>query len=185
MNPTLQKAIDRMPTILVNNAPSMIRRMLIAMKAKIAERGHQANASHGMLFLKVGEEDLVRAFAAATEQVVDVVRQKIERRRGSPPSLALEMFGDGDGHPAEDFDTSDACFSSLCHKAAAWGVIGCDAYDKNVFIKILEQALEQSRMDRQAMAELMPYARQALNTELCKLYGKLESVGVAAGAPPA
>ena len=182
MNPTLQNAIDRMPAILVKNAPSMIQRMLVAMKATIAERGLQANATHGMLFLKVGEADLVREFGVATAQQVEVVRQKIERRRGSPPSLALEMFGDADAHPGDDFATSDACFASLCNKAAAWGVIGCDAYDKDVFIKILEQSFEQSRMDRQASAELMPYARQALNTELGKLYGKLESVGVAAVA---
>ncbi len=182
MNPTLQKAIDRMPAILVKNAPSMIQRMLVAMKAMIAERGHQANASHGMLFLKVGEADLVHEFGVATAQEVEVVRQEIERRRGSPPSLALETFGAADAHPGDDFNTSDACFSSLCNKAAAWGVIGCDAYDKDVFIKILEQAFQQSRMDRQASAELMPYARRALNTELCKLYGKLETVGEAAVA---
>jgi hypothetical protein len=182
MNPTLQNAIDRMPTIMVKNAPSMIQRMLVVMKATIAERGHQANASHGMLFLKVGEADLVREFGVATAQVVEAVRQKIERRRGSPPSLTLEIFGDGDAHPGDVFNTADACFSSLCHKAAACGVIGCDAYDNAVFIKILEQAFEHSRMDRQASAELMPYARQALNAELCKLYGKLESVGVAAPA---
>ena len=180
MNPTLQKAIDRMPTILVKNAPSMVQRMLVTMKAMVSERGHQANASHGMLFLKVGEADLVREFGVATAQAVDAVRQKIERRRGSPPSLSLEMDSDGDAHPGDDFNTSDAIFSSLCNKATAWGVIGCDAYDKDVFIKILEQAFERSRMDHQASAELMPYARQALNSELCKLYGKLESVGVAA-----
>jgi hypothetical protein len=185
MNPTLQKAIDRMPTILVKNAPSMIQRMLVAMKAMIAERGHQANASHGMLFLKVGEADLVREFGVVTAQVVDAVRQKIELRRGSPPSLKLEMFGDVDAHPGDTFNTSDSCFSSLCNKAVAWGVIGCEAYDSAVFIKILEQTFEQSRMDRQASAELMPYARQALNMELCKLYSKLESVAVAAGPTPA
>jgi hypothetical protein len=177
MNPTLQKAIDRMPAILANNAPSMIRRMLVAMKAQIAERGHQANTSHGMLFLKVGEEDLVRAFGVAMEQAVELVRQKIERRRGSPPSLSLEMFSETDTHLADDFRAADDSFSSLCTKAAAWGVFGCDAYDKDVFLKVLQQAFEQSRMDQQAMAELMPYARKALNTELCKLYGKLESVG--------
>lgn len=185
MNPTLQKAIDRMPTILVNNAPPMIRRMLVAMKASIAERGHQANASHGVLFLKVGEDDLVREFGVAMEQCVEVVRQKIERRRGSPPSLSLEMFSETDAHPADDFKTSDDSFSSLCNKAAAWGVFGCDAYDKDVFLKVLQQAFEKSRMDRQAMTELMPYARHALNTELCKVYAKLESVGVAAGKTPA
>jgi len=73
-------------------------------------------------------------------------------------------------------------FPGLCNKATAWGVIGCDAYDKDVFIKILEQAFERSRMDHQASAELMPYARHALNSELSKLYGKLESVGMAAVA---
>lgn len=180
MNSTLQNAIDRMPAIMVKNAPSMIQRMLVVMKATVAERGHQANASHGMLFLKVGEADLVREFGVATAQVVDAVRQQIELRRGSPPSLKLEMFGDGDADAGDTFDTSDACFSRLCNKAAAWGVIGCEAYDRAVFIKILEQAFAHSRMDRQASAELMPYARQALNAELCKLYGKLESVGVAA-----
>jgi len=185
MNPTLQKAIDRMPTILVNNAPSMIQRMLASMKTMIAARGHQADASHGVLFLKVGEADLVREFGVAMEQAVEVVREKIERRRGSPPSLALEMLGDPDSPRPDDFKTSDGCFSSLCTKASAWAVIGCDAYDKDVFIKALEQAFEKSRMDRQAMTELMPYARQALNAELCKVYSKLESVGVGSGATAA
>lgn len=185
MNPTLQKAIDRMPTILVNNAPSMIQRMLVSMKAMIAERGHQANASHAVLFLKVGEQDLVREFGIAMAGAVDVVREKIERLHGSPPSLALAMFGDSDAPGKDDFKTSDDSFSSLCSKAMAWGVIGCDAYDKDVFLSALEQAFEKSRMDRQAMAELMPYARRALNAELCKVYGKLATVGLGSGGAPA
>lgn len=176
MNSVLQQTIDRLPAILVNYAPSMIQRMLVSMKAMIVERGHQANASHAVLFLKVGEADLVRAFPEAMAQAVEVVRQKIERRRGSPPSLALEMFGDVPAHPADDFKSSDEAFSSLCTKAAECGVIGCDAYDKDLFLDSMRQAFERSRMDGQAVAELMPYARRALDAELCKVYGKLASV---------
>ncbi len=182
MNQTLQQTIDRLPAILVHNAPSMIQRMLVSIKAMIAERGYQANASRGLLFLKVGEADLVREFGVAMAQGAEAVRQKIERQRGSPPSLALEMLGDAQAHSADDFKTSDDCFSSLCNKAAAAGVVGCDAYDKQVFLTVLQQAFEQSRMDAQALDELMPYARRALNAELCRVYGKLESVGIGSTA---
>ena len=164
-----------MPAILVHNAPSMMRRMGVFMQAAIAERGHQANASHGALFLRVGEADLVREFGVAMEESMDYVRRKLEDFRGSPPSLTLETVGEAP-LAADDFKTSNALFKDLCSHAQALGVIGCDAYHKDIFLKALKQAFEKSRMDAQAMAELLPYARLALNAELCKVYAKLDSL---------
>ena len=173
----LQKTVDRLPEILEKNAVTMMRRMIARMKAAMEQRAQEGNVSHGALFLKVGENDLVREFERALKEATSPAALGSADSAVSALSLSLEA-ADG-AEAADEFETSTALFTRLCANAKAVGVKGTGRYHKEVFVGALKDAFEQSRMDRQAMQELRPYARAALNAELLGLYGKLDELATA------
>jgi hypothetical protein len=168
----LQKTVDRLPEILEKNAVTMMRRMITRMKTAMEQHAQAGNVSHGALFLKVGENDLVREFERAIKEATSTAA--LGSADSAVAGLSLEA---ADGPDAVDeFETSTALFDRLCANARAVGVKGTGLYHKEVFVGALKDAFEQSRMDRQAMQELRPYARAALNAELLVLYGKLDEL---------
>lgn len=171
----LQKTIDRLPEILEKNAVTMMRRMIARMKTAMEQHAQAGNVSHGALFLKVGENDLVREFERALKEATSPAALGSADTALAGLSLAAEDGADA----VDEFETSTALFNRLCTNARAIGVKGTGRYHKEVFVTALRDAFEQSRMDRQAMQELRPYARAALNTELLGLYGKLDELTAA------
>jgi hypothetical protein len=174
MEHALQRAVDRLPEILEKNAPAMMRRIVAHMRSKLTADGVVGNVSHGMLFLKVGEEDLVREFLAATTAAF------VKNEPTDFGALSLEPEGGKQTYP--EFAGSDAAFDKLCADAANVRVSGFERYDKGKFLGALGEAFVHARMDSRATAELLPYAKVALNAELQALYTKLDEL---AGQRPA
>lgn len=168
MESTLQQAFDRLPQALEQNAPAMMKRMVAHMRTQLSASAHADVLSHGMLFLKVAEADLVREFVEAT--VATFTRLEPSEFGG----LSLEPEG---GRPNNDeFATSDAAFDKLCANAAALRVHGVDRYEKNKFMGAMMDAFARSRMDERATTQLLPFAKSALNAELRVLYTKLDEL---------
>jgi len=166
METALHKAIEQFPAILERNAPAMMRRMIARMKAQL-ENDDRAGGqvSHGLLFLRVGEDDLVREFLAATTSTF------VKNEPSEFGGLSLEPEG---GRPQlPEFQSSDVAFAKLCAEADRLRVFGTDGYGKEKFLDAMTDAFVRSRMDERATAELMPYAKSALNAELQALYSKL------------
>jgi hypothetical protein len=169
----LQITIDRLPELLEKNAPAMMRRMVGRMKADVAKGDLSGRVSHGGLFLKVGEEDLVREFVAAIKEVFAAEESS---GFGSDNSLSLQTES-GYGGGIDEFESSTDAFRTLCRDAAKLGVTGADRYHNRAFLTALKDAFTRSRMDVRATDELMPYAKAALNAELAVLYTKLDEIG--------
>jgi hypothetical protein len=162
----LQTTIDRLPDVLEKNAPAMMRRMVARMRAA---PGH---SSHGGLFLKVGEEDLVREFAAAVRECFAPSEDKFLSQ-----GISMRLSTDsGYGIGIDEFETSTTAFHSLCQHAAKAGIDGMERYGKDAFLQAMKHAFERSRMDARATEELMPPAKTELNTELRALYRQLDAV---------
>lgn len=168
MEHALQTAINRLPEILERNAPGMMRRIVARMKAQMEQDDRAGDLSHGLLFLKVGEEDLVREFLAATRAAF--VRNEPSGFGG----LSLEPEEGRRDFP--EFRESDMAFAKLCENAARLHVLGADVYDKKRFIETMADAFGRARMDTRATAELTPYARVALDAELQGVYTKLNQL---------
>jgi len=165
MEPVLKKAIEQFPAILERNAPAMMKRMIGRMKAQLEQIGHASNVSHGLLFLRVAEEDLVREFQAATMSTF------VKNEPSQFGGLSLEPEGGRPQFP--EFESSDAAFDTLCAQAARLRVFGVERYGKEAFLAAMGEAFVRSRMDARATAELMPYAKSALDAELQAMYTKL------------
>jgi hypothetical protein len=179
MKHELQVTVDRLPEILEKNAPGMMRRMILAMRAAIERGAHLRAVSHGALFLKVGEADLVREFEGAMKDAMSSVRSRASH--GSfEPSLSLSLDSLDDEDAPDELEGSTQVYATLCHTAQEAGVAGLARYKGTVFWSAVMDAFVRSRMDARAISELMPYARAALNVELMGLYQKLDDLGTAA-----
>lgn len=163
MEHPLQTTINRFPEILERNAPGMMRRMVSHMKAAVASSS--SGSSHGALFIRVGEEDLVREFPVA-------IREAFAAGDDPGLSLSLEPESGAEAAPA-GFAGSDAAYDALCKAAAGLGIRGLDKYRKDAFITAMKNAFGKARMDTRATEELMPHANAALDAELRALYAKL------------
>lgn len=142
----------------------MMTRMVARMRAQLSA----GDLSHGMLFLRVAEGDLIREFLAATSAVF---------ARGEPSDFAgLSLEPEGGRAANHEFATSDVAFDKLCTDAAMRGVLGVERYGKDKFIGAMMDAFTRSRMDARATAELLPHAKSALNAELQVLYMKLDEL---------
>jgi hypothetical protein len=167
MNDSLQQAFNRLPQVLEKNGPEMMRRMVARMKAKLASGERPGDVSHGLLFLKVGEADLVREFAAAIGSTF--VRNELSDFAG----LSLEP--EGGRLDDSEFASSDAAFDRLEATLAGLRVHGVERYARSKFLDALRDAFIRSRMDERATRELAHCARLELNTELQSLYTNVES----------
>jgi len=170
-------AIQRLPELLEKNAPAMMRRIVAHMKSDMAQGDTAGKVSHGGLFLKVGEEDLVREFLAAIREAFAAKQDALDI------GMALSLEAENGNSPAVDFATSNAAFASLCKSAAPLG-LEVERYRSDAFVAAMENTFQRSRMDARATEELMPFARSALNGELRALYIKLDQLatrGSAAG----
>lgn len=170
MAQAFRDAIDRLPQIIEKNAPGMMRRMVARMKTQLAELDHDGSASHGSLFLKVGEENLVEHFGAAAHATFG------KKEDSDLAGLSLEP----EGGPAQDleFTASTAAFTKLCADAAQQGVRSLDRFNKDAFVRAMEDAFKRSRMDERATSELMSFAKSALDVELQAIYTKLDQLAV-------
>ncbi len=179
MKEVLQSAIDRLPELLVKYAPSMMRRMIAAMQEEITQRGQLANPSYSSLLLKMGEADLMREFETAIKDAMQSIKSKPARQgaRDDGPSLLLELFDEESASLVDDFRGSSDQFAARCTKARNLGATGIENFGKDGFRKALKTAFDRSRIEPEAMTDLMPYARRALNGELLKVYGKLDALG--------
>ena len=61
MDNNLKTVFDPVPQVIEKNAPAMMARMVGRLKAQL-EGATVADGSHALLFLKVGENDMVQAF---------------------------------------------------------------------------------------------------------------------------
>ena len=147
--------------------------MIARMKADMAQHDLSGTVSHGVLFLKVGEEDLVEAFVAAIKETFG------PKERGAfDPSVPMSLEAEsGYGPESGEFETSSAAFAALCQRAAILGVHGTERYKKDVFLGAIRDAFRRSRLDARATNEVMPYAKSALNSELKALYTQLDAIG--------
>ena len=165
MTQAFREAVARLPEIIDRNAAGMMSRMVARMKADLARvEAHGQNVSHGALFLKVAEADLVRNFAAATNAA-------FLQEDSDLVGLSLEPEG-GAQHDAL-YAGSAAAYDKLCASAQRLGVSGLDRYHRQPFERAMETAFKRSRIDERATAELMAFARSALDAELQVIYTKL------------
>lgn len=178
MEPTFKNTIDRLPEILLRNAPSMMKRMVATIQQTIAQDGQLANASYSALLLKVSEPDLVREFEVAMKKLAIAIERETSQPALSTAglSLSLEPLEAVAAVSEADFLTSTAQFDVLSAHAKSLGVTGVNAYKKDLFVTALKNAFTQAHIDGHEVAKLMPYALRALNTELVNIYGKLNAV---------
>jgi hypothetical protein len=172
MEHPLKTTIDRLPELLQKNAPTMMRRMVARMKAGIARDDLAGDLSHGGLFLRVGEEDLVLAFA---DTIKEAFAPRERGRFDSSILMSLELE-DEKAAVADPFESSTASFQELCKTAQGLGIQGTERYRKDTFVAAMKDAFAHSRMDAMATEQLMPHAKAALNAELAALYTQLEAI---------
>ena len=174
MTQVFREAIERLPEIIDRNAAGIMSRIVARVKADLARvEAGGGNVSHGALFLKVAEEDLVRNFAAAT-------RAAFLQEDSDLVGLSLEPES-GKVHDGL-YAGSGAAYAKLCASAQRLGVDGVDRFGREPFERAMEAAFRSSRMDQRATSELMDFARSALDAELQVIYTKLgELAGDAAG----
>ena len=186
MKHALQKAVDRLPDVLVQYAPTMMRRVIASMREQMATGGQTENASYCALLLKVGEADLVREFDAALRQAMESIKSQAGEPEAAVavPSLLLELVDETQTVSANDFAASTALFSTLCARARSLEVEGLKKFNKELFLAALMLAFAKARIEPKAMAELTPPARRALDGELLKIYGKVDAVGREPTPPP-
>lgn len=172
MTQAFREAIGRLPEIIEKNAPGIMSRIVARMKADLARvEAEGRNVSHGALFLKVAEEDLVRNFASATHAA-------FMKEDSGLIGLTLEPEG-GKAHDAL-FAGSRAAWDKLSASAQRLGVPGVARFGRETFERAMEAAFRNARMDERATRELMDFARTALDAELQVIYSKL---GELADAP--
>lgn len=178
MKEALQRAIDRLPDVLVSYAPSMMRRIVIAMQEQITRGGQLGNPSYSNLLVKTAEPDLVREFNAAINEAMQSIKARSAANGpiDTGPAVLLELFDEESASSIADLATSTDRFAALRSKARKLGATGIDRYAKDVFLKALNAAFAKARIDPEEMTDLMPYARRALNAELLKVYGKLDDL---------
>lgn len=186
MKQALQKAVDRLPEVLVQYAPTMMRRVIASMREQMAKGGLAENASYCALLLKVGEADLVREFDAALREAMESIRSQVGEPEApvAVPSLLLELVDETQTVSVKDFAASTARFSALCARARSLEVGGLRKFNKELFLDALMQAFAKARIEPKAMADLTPPARRALDGELLKIYGKVDAVGREPTPPP-
>lgn len=186
MKQALQKAVDRLPEVLVQYAPTMMRRVIASMREQMATGGQTENASYCALLLKVGEADLVREFDAALREAIESGRSPAGEQEApvAVPSLLLELVDETQTVSASDFAASTALFSTLSARARSLGVEGLRKYNKELFLAALMLAFAKARIEPKAMADLTPPARRALDGELLKIYAKVDAVGREPTPPP-
>ena len=131
----------------------------------VATANRSDNLSHGSLFLRIGEEDLVNEFVK--------VMVVVFKGKPAPDSNLLSLEPEGGRPNWPEFASSDAAYDRLCDSADRLGVRGFGRFDKEAFMGVLLDAFDRARMDERATTELLPYAKVALNAELEALYAKL------------
>lgn len=118
MNAKLKTTISQLPEILSRNAPTMMRRMVVAIQAAIAQDQNLANASYSALLLKLSEADLVREFEVAIKDAAGQIRAGSGTDGHSlSGGLSLELANDLDTSATDDLLTSSASFEKLKARA--------------------------------------------------------------------
>ena len=174
MSETRNNAIDFLPGMLLQNAQSMMRRMVLSMQEEMAQDRQLANSSYCALLLKLSEPDLVREFDVAIKSAMTSIKNSNQTEIFTADlSLSLEPVDDIVDSSASDFASSAALFGKLCSVEPERKIESVEAFSKDVFLVALKDAFLKSRIDSTEAAKIMPYARRALNAELVDLYGKL------------
>lgn len=167
MEITHRTFFERLPQVIEKNAQPIMKRVIDRTRTQLESSGQAAGGSHGLLFLKVGEADMVDAFVAATRarfaaEVDDLAGLSLEPEEGPRAN--------------DDFAAADKAFAKLRANTRAHGAGGLDRYGSEAFLAAMLDAFQHSRMDARATAELMPCARAALNTELQAFYVQLDAL---------
>jgi hypothetical protein len=177
MSESLKTIVARLPEVLCRNAESMMRRMVDAMQHAIAADPQLEGSSYCALTLRMSANDLVREFDRSIRESMDSIKPDARGLAVSVSGLGLSVAPlDPNASSDADFASSTALFDKLCSKAGGVGVDGFGPSSKSVFIAALDDALTKARIDPAEAAKMMPFARQALDHELAKMYEKLDSV---------
>jgi hypothetical protein len=178
MSEILKKTVAYLPELLPRNAKSMMQRIVDATQTAIAADPRFGASSYSALLLKMSSDALVREFDLA----IRATMSGMQKQAGVPGvsvqwlGLSIEPLEPGGGPPDADFLTSTALFETLCAKAGDLGVDGFGACSKAVFLASFNDAFTNSHIDPDEARKIVPFARQALNGELVKLYAKLDSL---------
>lgn len=178
MSEILKKTVALLPEILPKNAKPMMQRIVDAMQNAMTADPQMGASSYRSLLLKMSTDDLVREFDLAIRESMKTIQQASGALGVAVLGLGLSIEPlDGDaGSSDADFLSSTALFKKLCAKASGLGIEGLSAYSFDVFLAALNDAFAKSRIDPVEAKKMMPFARQALNGELAKLYEKLDSL---------
>ena len=178
MSEILKKTVAHLPEILPKNAKSMMQRIVDATQDAIAADPQFGASSYSALLLKMSSDDLVREFDLAIRQTMS----EMHEQSGVPGlsdqwlGLSVEPLEAAEAPTDADFSTSTALFEKLSAKARDLGVDGFGACSKGVFLACFNDAFTNSHIDPGEARKIRPFARQALNGELVKLYAKLDSL---------
>ncbi len=168
MENALQTMIDRLPQVIEKNAQAMMKRMVARMRSRLESGEQPGDVSHGLLFLKVAEAELVQAFLEST---------RAKFAAGTMDDLGgLSLEPESGRQSDEEFTASDAAFRKLQATASGKGGRGLDRFGREKFVGAMMDAFQKSRMDARATQELLPSARSALDAELQVLYTQLDGL---------
>lgn len=175
MSETLQRTVSKLPEILHKNAPSMMQRMVDAMQQAIAADPQLGPSSYCALLLKMSCADLAREYDRALGESLSAINQ-LSAQGSSSRWLSIEPLEAGAALSDGEFSRSTASFDKLRTRASGLGVKGLAAYGKDLFLAALNEAFGRARIDPIEAEKMMPFARQALDAELAKLYARLDSL---------
>ena len=175
MKETLERAVAQMPDTIAQSAPAMVGRIVEAMQLALARDAQLPNMSYCSLLMKLGANDVTRAFLADLSEAVAQLRKPVNPAAAATSMAGLWLEPIGEADPSLDtMQQSTELFGRVAAKAKALGVKGIDAYGKAFFLGPLHQALGKARIDDENIARIMPYACRALDAELVSLYRRIE-----------
>jgi uncharacterized protein YigA (DUF484 family) len=178
MKEMLESAVAQMPDAIAKSAPAMVSRIVEAMQLALARDAQLPNMSYCALLMKLGANDVTRAFLADLSEAVAQLRKPLNPAAAATSMAGLWLEPIGEADPSLDtMQQSNELFGRVVAKARALGVKGVDAYGKAFFLGPLNQALVKARIDDVNIARIMPYACRALDAELVSLYSRMEPPG--------
>jgi hypothetical protein len=181
MAATLQTTIDNLPEILNKNASGIILRIISKTKASLIDDLYLSNASACNFSITVATEDLARHF----ENILKTSLHEIKLKQNSGEtdisvlalSLALNAEGDEEQLTISKMK-STVLFDKLCAKGKQNEIAGVGTYDVKLFMNVMREAFNNSKFEDSELVSIFPHAIRALDSELVKLYEKLDCLEV-------
>jgi hypothetical protein len=166
----LEKTLARMPDTIDERAPQMALRIVEGTQQCLARNAHLPEISYCSLLMKLGAKDVIRELTAELRSAAAQVRASVGNADTvGAAGLSLAPVGEED-RSLQALQKSSELFARIAAGYGARGLKGVEAYATGFFLGPLRQALTRSRIDDTTSSRIMPYACEALDAELLRLY---------------